>query len=136
MPAVLSGGAAAPLEAGEPRSYAITREIGMPHLEESLRYAATREERCLVPRQLVAGFELLRKPALAGCTLEEEKRERDTVFYRLACTAGSETSGGAEWVAGERRLAGVLRVRLGGKNMTMWERITAIDRGPCTRAGD
>jgi hypothetical protein len=113
------------------RRYAITSEIGMPHLEENLRYATTHEERCLTVSSLPSAFSLLRHAALAGCALQEDGRDGDTVAYRLVCAGGTETTGRATWVLGAHQLTGTLIVRLGGKNMTVYQRMTAKPRGQC-----
>lgn len=38
------------------RLYEITTETGMPHLENNLRYADTREKRCLSQQDLATAF--------------------------------------------------------------------------------
>jgi alkylated DNA repair protein (DNA oxidative demethylase) len=68
--------------------YEVTTELGMPHLEENLRYSITHEKRCLTREGLYHLFPILNHPALAGC-------------------------------------------RLGGKNMTFFQRVTAIPAGRC-----
>lgn len=43
-------------ESMPPRVYEVTTETGMPHLEENLRYATTREKRCLSHQELSSAF--------------------------------------------------------------------------------
>lgn len=113
--------------------YQLTTETGMPHLEENLRYSIIREERCLAPKDVPSTFSLLRHVALEGCKLREETRRNDTVSYRLVCDGGNATTGRATWVSGEHQMRGRLDVKLGGKNMTVYQRVTARPRGKCVR---
>jgi len=103
----------------------------MPHLEENLRYATTREQRCLRLDELAALFPVLRHPSLEGCRLDEERRRGSSIRYRLVCASPQVASGTARLdVAGER-IAGILDVKMGGKNMTFSQRIEAVRQGDC-----
>jgi hypothetical protein len=51
-------------EAVEPGTYEIIAEIAMPHLEENLRYATTRERRCLRGHELSSVFPILHHQSL------------------------------------------------------------------------
>jgi hypothetical protein len=117
-----------------PRLYEITTEIVMPHLEENLRYATTRDTRCLAHQELSSAFPILAHPALADCRLERESRREDGVSYILACAGGHGTTGGAVWRIGEREIKGTLSVTLGGKNVTFQQRVTARPLGDCDEA--
>ncbi len=130
---VLLGFLGATPEAVPPRLYELTTETVMPHLEESLRYATTREKSCLSHEGLVSAFPILKHPALEGCRLEEENRGEQLVSYFLACESGTGTTGKATWQKGGLQLKGMLDVKLGGKNMTFYQRITAQDLGACTQ---
>jgi len=113
------------------RLYLITTEIAMPHLEENLRYATTREIRCLGDQALSSAFSILRDDALKGCKLDHESRHDETVSYVLSCDGGRETTGAARWQIGADQIRGTLEVKLGGKNMTFYQRITARPLGEC-----
>lgn len=113
------------------RLYEVTVETGMPHLEENLRYTTTHERRCLAPGSLPSTFPILDHPALTGCNLAAESREGDTVSYQLVCTGGHGTTGKAIWRFDEHRIEGTLSIKLGGKNMTFYQRITAVPVGDC-----
>ena len=112
--------------------YELTTETGMPHLEENLRYANTTRRQCLVLSQLTSAFPILRHPALEGCKLENELRQPQSLSYQLVCVGGHGTTGSAVWHLGEHRIRGTLDVKLGGKNMTFFQRITAIPLGKCS----
>ena len=104
----------------------------MPHLEENLRYTITHEKHCLAHLPLATAFPILSHPALKGCRLTDESRKGETVSYALACTGGHGTTGGAIWHIDERGFRGTLHVKLGGKNMTFSQHITALPLGTCT----
>jgi hypothetical protein len=114
-----------------PQVYAITTETGMPHLEENLRYTTQHQTRCLTHQSLSAGFPILSHPALRGCRLQDEMRHGDTVSYTLVCDGGHGTTGQAIWQLDEHRIRGTLNIKLGGKNMTFYQRITAVPLGSC-----
>jgi hypothetical protein len=107
------------------RLYEVVTETGMPHLEENLRYAVTRENRCLTEEQLASAFPILRHASLADCKLRHESRHGDDVSYLLVCAGGHGTTGNASWRVGEQSIVGTLNVKLGGKNMTFYQRVTA-----------
>ena len=112
--------------------YEVTKEIGMPHLEEILRYTITHERRCLSRDGLHRLFPILQHPALAGCYLGAPAiSSAHEVTYPLLCDGNHGTTGVARWEAGYRRLTGTLAVKLGGKNMTFFQRVTAIALGGC-----
>jgi len=114
------------------RLYALTSETGMPHLEENLRYAVTREKRCLTREDLGSAFPILQHPSLVGCKLREESHRGDTLSYVLVCESAHGTTGTASWQMGEHVIRGTLNVRLGGKNMTFFQRVTGTLIGECS----
>jgi hypothetical protein len=123
-----------PAQAAEPmppRLYDVTTETMMPHLEENLRYATTRQNRCLSGHELSAAFPILSHASMQGCRLDEENRREETVSYVLVCDGGHGTTGSAQWRLDAHRMTGTLHVRLGGKNMTFYQRVTAIVLGEC-----
>lgn len=111
--------------------YQVTIETGMPHLEENLRYATTRERRCLGRRELASAFPILHHESLKGCKLGHESRHDETISYVLSCEGGNATTGAARWQVGPQLLQGTFEVKLGGKNMTFYQRITATPLGEC-----
>jgi hypothetical protein len=123
------------LPAAEPlprQRYALTIETGMPHLEENLRYAIRRESRCLTEPGLATAFPVLKQSVLKGCRLASvESPDQRVRLYALQCTGGHGTTGSAHWQAEPGRVLGTLSVKLGGKNMTFFQRITAVPSGGC-----
>jgi hypothetical protein len=113
------------------RLYDVTTETGMPHLEDNLRYSITHEKRCLGPRDFARAFPVLEHPSLRGCHLEPEAQSSDALHYRLVCDGNHGTTGHAVWQLGERQVTGTLYVKLGGKNMTFYQRLAASAVGDC-----
>lgn len=106
-------------------TYEVTVQTSMPNLEENLRYTTTRETRCFAQQDLPQAFPILDHPALAGCELALREREQGTLVYALVCESGQDTTGEAVWRLAPSQLRGTLRVRLGGKNTTVHQRVTA-----------
>jgi hypothetical protein len=117
-----------------PQLYEITTETAMPHLEENLRYGTTREQRCLEKEELWSAFPVLRSAPLQDCKLQQGKRQEDAVSYVLVCRSGHGTTGDATWRLGRTQHVGTLNVKLGGKNMTFYQRVTARVLGACSPA--
>lgn len=118
-------------ESMPPRLYDVTTETMMPHLEENLRYATTRQNRCLSGQELFAAFPVLSHASMQGCRLDEESRGDEAISYVLVCAGGHGTTGSAQWRLDAQRMTGTLHVRLGGKNMTFYQRVTATVLGEC-----
>lgn len=112
--------------------YEITTELGMPHLDENLRYSITHERRCLSRDELHHLFPILSHPALADCHLGEESRHDDDSSYPLVCAGHHGTTGSALWQRGDHQTTGTLNIKLGGKNMTFFQRVTALPIGRCS----
>lgn len=128
-------GLAASTAPGPARLYDVTTETGMPHLEENLRYAVTRTEQCLARNDLASAFPILDHPSLAGCKLREHSHDDDTIIYALVCENSTGTTGKATWRLGEHVIRGTLDVKLGGKNMTFFQRVTGTLIGTCPSVG-
>lgn len=111
--------------------YEITTQTSMPHLEENLRYATTRETRCVAHQELSKSFPVLAHPSLEGCRLDGEKRSPEQISYVLVCEGGHGTTGDASFRLVEHQIVGLLRVKLGGKNMTFYQRVTATFLDQC-----
>jgi len=104
----------------------------MPHLEENLRYATRVELACTNANELATAFWMLRDVSLQDCELIKVSEEPDvTSLYELKCYGGHGTTGSARWEFAPNLISGTLMVRLGGKNMTFYQRITAKSRGNC-----
>ncbi len=121
-------------EAVEPGTYEITAQIVMPNLEENLRYATTRERRCLRSHELSSVFPVLHHQSLKGCELGNESRHGDTIRYLLVCQSPQVATGAARLQAGPGRITGILEIKMGGKNMTFSQRIEAARQGECELA--
>jgi hypothetical protein len=120
--ALLCTAAMAAARAAEPLAYDLTATTVMPHLEENLRYATTRERRCLDPRDPSSIFPILSHPSLEGCRLAGDL---------LICASPEVATGTVRLEEGPGRITGVLEIKMGGKNMTFAQRIEAVQRGAC-----
>ena len=113
------------------RLYDVRTETGMPNLEENLRYAVVTAKRCLNTQDLSRVFWMLDDVSLQDCKLIKTTESADRADYSLQCSGGHGTTGNARWQLGPGTIAGTLDVRLGGKNMTFFQRITARPVGAC-----
>jgi hypothetical protein len=128
--ACLSGCAAAPV-AIPPGEYDLTTETVLPHLEEALRYATTRARRCLREPEAVELFPLLRHPAFTGCNLLPDARGGDGMHFVLSCANPEAASGSARFDFEAGWLSAELALKMGGKNMTLSQRVHGLRLGPC-----
>jgi hypothetical protein len=126
-----SGGLPALAQTPSSRLYEMATETGMPHLEENLRYAVVREKRCVDRRDLSSAFWMLGHESLQDCKLNKSSQQDDAASYVLMCEGGHGTTGDAQWQFDAERIRGTLNVRLGGKNMTFFQRITGTAIGAC-----
>lgn len=113
------------------RLYEIRVETLMPNLEENLRYATTRESRCMSQHDLPRAFPMLAHAALKGCGLRNEQSHGTTIVYDLVCSGRADTTGSARFVIEPGKISGLLNVRLGGKNMTFTQRLSGSAVGSC-----
>lgn len=133
---VLLGAAfAAPVLAGDndvalaPGQYDLVAQTILPNLEESLRYATTRSARCLGKEPVDALFPILLHPAFAGCTLVRQDAQRDV--FVLQCANAQAASGSASLLVEAQRFDATLDLKMGGKNMTLAQRVSGTRRGDC-----
>jgi hypothetical protein len=125
-----AGAGAAPLPIA-PGAYDVTVETVLPHLEENLRYATTRQTRCIGAQDATTLFPLLHHEAFAGCMLTGGRSHGDDLEYDLTCRNPQAATGTARVSAGRDALHAVLDVKMGGKNMTLSQRISAPRVGAC-----
>ena len=113
-----------------PGLYAIAAQTVMPHLEE-MRRITSRDTRCI--HDLPSGlFPVLRQPAMTGCGLTDEVSGVVDARYALVCTTERAATGAAKLKISEDLITGVLKVKMGGKNMTFSQHIEATWQGDCT----
>lgn len=108
--------------------YVLTTQTVLPHLEEALRYATTQAARCLADDPAQSYFPLLQHEAFAGCTLVATERA-DT--FALSCRNAQAASGTATFEPSANGVRAVLELKMGGKNMTLSQRVTGHRVGPC-----
>ena len=116
----------------EPGQYELTAQTVLPHLEESLRYATTRSRQCLGTQEASALFPLLRHEAFAGCSLMHESSSEGEAHFSLRCNNPQAATGAAHFALQPGGFQAVLHIKMGGKNMTLSQRLTAPRIGECT----
>ena len=117
-----------------PGTYELTVETLLPHLEENLRYATTRQLQCLGTEEATTLFPILRHQAFAGCVLSGGQTVQDRVEYTLECSNPEAATGVAHLLVSPVAVSGVLEIKMGGKNMTLSQRITGSRSGACESA--
>jgi len=117
-----------------PGSYDIAAETLLPHLEENMRYATTRERHCLGTQDATTLFPILRHEALAGCTLSNGQTTGQHHEYTIACSNPATATGTARLTVNPAAIRGVVEIKLGGKNMTLSQRINGTRTGGCEEA--
>ncbi len=118
-----------------PGEYDLTAQTVLPHLEEALRYATTHERRCLREPDPTGLFPLLLHPAFAGCALVPDAQAGDGLHFSLRCANPEAASGSAVFAPGADSLSAVLELKMGGKNMTLSQRLHGPRVGPCPQPG-
>jgi hypothetical protein len=108
--------------------WALTTQTVLPHLEEALRYATTQDERCLAAPTADDLFPVLKHEAFAGCALAGMTQPNAFV---LRCRNAQAASGQARVEASGTTLDAVLELKMGGKNMTLAQRVTGRRVGSC-----
>jgi hypothetical protein len=114
-----------------PGVYHVTVETILPHLEENLRYATTRRNECLDALDATTLFPLLRHQAFTGCTLTGGHMLAGQVHYELICRNPQAATGGARITVEGDAMRAVLEVKMGGKNMTLSQRVEGHRVGAC-----
>ena len=112
--------------------YELTAQTVLPHLEESLRYATTRSRLCLGTQEASALFPLLRHEAFAGCSLVHESSSEGEAHFSLRCDNPQAATGAAHFALQSGGFQAVLYIKMGGKNMTLSQRLSAPRLGACT----
>ncbi len=102
----------------------------MPNLEENLRYATSTTTLCISTFNPDHFFPILAHKSLAGCTLRNQTQQTSSYHYTLSCPGTNQTQGNAELTLAGTQLAGILSVRMGGKNMTFAQKIVATQVTP------
>ena len=132
LPGALAPHGAVASERGENRSlYEVVVQTTMPHLEENLRYTKSTSTQCLAKSELLVTFPVLTENAFHDCKLTKQAHSDTHATYHLVCPASTGTTGTAAWRFNSSHLAGTLEVKLGGKNMTFHQLITAKRIGEC-----
>ena len=114
-----------------PGEYEVTAETVLPHLEEALRYATTHTRECLREPDAIRLFPLLLQPAFAGCHLVPAASAGDNLRFVLRCANPEAATGSAVFNVSHHKFSAVLELKMGGKNMTLSQKLTGTRVGSC-----
>jgi hypothetical protein len=131
--ASLPAHAAAPV-AIPPGEYDLSTQTVLPHLEEALRHATTRARQCLRAPDATGVFPLLLHQAFSGCSLVADAQASDGLHFTLQCTNRQAATGSAVFAIDGSSMSAVLEIKMGGKNMTLSQRLQGRRVGPCADA--
>lgn len=110
--------------------YALESQMILPHLDEMRRLSRHRTV-CIEGQDADKFFPVFLQPAFIGCELRAEAGEAAVQHYVLLCDAVNGASGHAHLKQCAGGLRGELKAKMGGKNMTFSQFVTAIYSGPC-----
>jgi hypothetical protein len=116
-----------------PGNYTVTARPILPHLD-AMRRIATTAERRIETGTAAARSPVLDQPALRGCALGRETRRGHSADYVLECRSARVAAGTAQVTVTPVGVTATLDVEMGGKNMTLRQRVDARRLGPCSAA--
>ena len=112
-------------------TYEITAETLMPNLEENLRYAISHHRQCLGTQDVTTLFPILRHETFTGCVLVDDQTLGEQAKFSLNCQNTEAATGTARLTVNPDSIYGVLKIKMGGKNMTFSQRIKGTRLGVC-----
>jgi hypothetical protein len=116
-----------------PGLYAIEVRLGLPNVLEV--GPPTTLTRCLTAPEIESGqaFFVRSENPLRACALTDYAATGASVRYRIRCPGPNAASADAEFQTTAAGYRGVIRMVMGGKNMTMSETQVAARIGECDR---
>lgn len=116
-----------------PGLYQIEVRVGLPNVLEV--GPPTRLTRCLTGAEIESGqaFFVRSENPLRACALTDHAATGTSVRYRIRCPGPNAASADAEFETTATGYRGVIRMVMGGKNMTMSETQVAARIGECGR---
>jgi len=123
--------AAAGAPAVAPGLYDIEVRLGLPNVLEVGPPTSLR--RCLTGEEIESGqaFFVRSENPLRACALVDHTATGTSVRYRIRCLGPNAASAEAEFETAAAGYRGVIRMQMGGKNMTMSETHAAVRIGEC-----
>jgi Protein of unknown function (DUF3617) len=116
-----------------PGLYDIEVRLGLPNVLEVGPPTSLR--RCLTGEEIESGqaFFVRSENPLRACALTDHAATGTSVRYRIRCPGPNAASAEAEFETTTAGYRGVIRMVMGGKNMTMSETQVASRIGDCAR---
>ena len=112
--------------------YRVVSQTLLPHLEE-MRRLHERSERCIDAARPARLFPVMDQPGLRACVLAVTAAPER---FRLACDGNNGASGTAWLRRDGNAIRATLDAKMGGKNMTFTQEVTATRIGDCGVAQD
>ena len=110
--------------------YQIESQMLLPHLEE-MRRISEHQSLCVDGADALGFFPVALQPALRGCALVADPDAAAEMDYVLICKSVNGASGHARLAVNGATVKGVLEAKMGGKNMTFSQHVTAHHEGAC-----
>jgi hypothetical protein len=116
-----------------PGLYDIEVRLGLPNVLEVGPPTSLR--RCLTGEEIESGqaFFVRSENPLRACALTDYAATGTSVRYRIRCPGPNAASAEAEFETATGGYRGIIRMTMGGKNMTMSETHAAVRIGECPR---
>lgn len=119
----------------QPGEYQVRVSIELPHVEDT---GASKVATICVPESdshptwglVVLGD----NNPLARCPASNVRRDGNTLTFDIICRGGNQATASARYTVAAQRFAGVIAMKMGGKNMTMIEHQTGHRVGSCKPA--
>lgn len=112
--------------------YHIESQMLLPHLEE-MRRISEHQSLCVGAAEALGFFPVALQPALRGCALVARPETDAALDYVLVCKSVNGASGYARLAVDGDNVKGVLEAKMGGKNMTFSQHVTAQREGDCAQ---
>lgn len=119
----------------QPGEYEVSVSLELPHVEET--GASKVASICVSERNGHPTWGLVvlsDNNPLARCPASNVRRDGNTLTFDLICPGRSQAIASAKYTLAAQGFAGVIAMKMGGKNMTMIERQTGRRIGSCKPA--
>ena len=117
-----------------PGSYDVTSTIVLPNLDENLTNSKTRDIVCLKSFKPEKLFPVLSHPSFTRCRLiNQTSNITGKKQYRLKCSNSQAATGSARIIISPDRITAQLKIKMGAKNMTMTQNVSAVKISRCER---
>ncbi len=118
----------------EPGRYEVDVRLELPHVENA--GAGKTAVLCVSGPDGTHGLKVLSdNNPLASCPASDVQESDDALRFRIVCPGGNAATASAVYRTSANAFAGVITMKMGGKNMTMTERQQGRRVGDCPASG-